>query len=700
MENIVKNIALVGNPNSGKSSVFNLITGMHQKVGNFPGITVEKKTGVKKLSSGKTVKFIDLPGTYSLFATSADERTVVQVLTQEDNEDYPDAIIYVADCNNLERHLLLFTQIADLGFPMLLVLTMDDIAASKGWKINAEILAQELHTQVLIVNGRTGKGMEELMHIIDADGFNSGVWYNLTQQERIIAELFSNKINIRNYYTALVLVHQYQKLSFLTHDTKAEIHRGIQQENYLPLHGQMEEIMVRYRMLQPIILKSLSRKFSAQQSLSDKIDVVLTHKILGPIIFILLLAIVFNAIFSWSAIPMEWIDQGFMALASWIKSFSDDSFFSKFIYEGLIPGMAGIAIFVPQIALLFLLISILEEVGYMARAVYLFDHILQRWGMNGRSLVSLISGGACAIPAIMSTRTISNWKERLITILVTPFISCSARLPVYTILVAFVIQDDNKFYFIDKKALIFILLYLLGAVMAILSAWMLNKILKNQDYSYLLMELPSYKIPSMRNIGINVWEKVTSFIFGAGKIIIIVSLLLWLLSSYGPPKQMKDVQAKVQAEVIDKRLSAGESKALMSRYTMENSYAGIMGRAIEPVIAPLGFDWKIGIALITSFAAREVFVSSMATLYSIGNSENEYTISQKMSKLTNAHTGKKLFDRGTSVALLLFYLFALQCMSTLAVVRRETGTWKYPIFQFIYMGGVAYLSAWVAQMIF
>lgn len=700
MEKSLRNIALVGNPNSGKSSVFNLITGMHQKVGNFPGVTVEKKVGVKKLASGKSVKFIDLPGTYSLFASSADERTVVQVLTQTDNEDYPDAIIYVADCNNLERHLLLFTQIADLGFPLILVLTMDDLAASRGWKINSTILEQELHTKVVTVNGRTGKGIDNLLNFVTSEQFTTSVWYNATPMEDNIIASMEEVANVKSRYASLLWVHQYQKLNFLSHTSKSKIHDILRNNNYQPLHGQMEEIMERYKQLQPIVLKVLSRKFSSQQSLSDTIDTILTHNILGPLIFILLLVFVFNAIFSWSVAPMTWIDQGFMQLAAWIKSNAEDNFISHFIYEGFIPGLAGIAIFIPQIALLFLLISLLEEVGYMARAVYLFDHLLQRFGMNGRSLVSLISGGACAIPAIMSTRTISNWKERLITIFVTPFISCSARLPVYTILVAFVIQEDKRYYGIDKKALIFIMLYLLGAIMALLSAWVLNKILKNKDYSYLLMELPSYKIPSLYNIGINVWDKVTSFVFGAGKIIIIVSTILWLLSSYGPPKQMERAKERAYSESVANHLSAEDSELLSARYKMENSYAGVLGRAIEPAIAPLGFDWKIGIALVTSFAAREVFVSSMATLYSIGSSEDNNTINQKMSKLTNAHTGGKLFDRGTSLALMVFYLFALQCMSTLAVVRRETGTWRYPILQFVYMGAIAYIAAYIVQAIF
>jgi ferrous iron transport protein B len=694
---IPKLIALLGNPNAGKSSVFNIITGLRQKIGNFPGVTVEKHSGICRLPSNKEIIILDLPGTYSLFPTSIDERIVLNCLTNKKDIDYPDAVIYVADVCNLERHLLLFTQIADLGFPMLLVITMNDLALAKGIKVNFDALSDSLHTPIVVVNGNNGLGKENLFNAIENNNFTTSVWYKQSEVEKKFSTSIQANFDYKNSYLALLIGHHFAKLPYLSHQQKADLSVLRDNESFNSISIQMDEILERYKTIQPIIINNSTYKVSTGNTISDKIDNILTHKIIGPILFLCIMVIVFNSIFTWSSIPMDFIDNLFRRLQLLVIQNSNGDFVSRFIAEGLLPGLGGIMMFIPQIAILFFLISILEEVGYMSRVVYMFDRIMQRFGMNGRSIVALISGGACAIPAIMSTRTISNWKERLITILVTPLISCSARLPVYTMLVSFLVIDNRSYFGFNKKTIIFTALYLIGAVFALLSAWVFKKILKSHDFSFLLLELPSYKVPSIRNILHNVFEKVGSFVVDAGRIIIIVSLVLWVLSSYGPTKSMENGKILAEKYIQENNLDSIEAKHIYASYKMESSYAGLIGKAIEPAIAPLGFDWKIGIALISSFTAREVFVGTMATLYSIGDDYTEESLHNRLAKQKNKITGKQLFDRGTAAALIMFYLFAMQCMSTLAVVKRETHSWKWPLVQFVFMGILAYSSAWLAQ---
>lgn len=689
-----KKIALLGNPNSGKSSLFNQLTGLRQKVGNFPGVTVERKSGYAKLKEDTEVLIVDLPGTYSLYPTSADERIAVNALLDKGNKDYPDLIIYIADVTNLERHLLLLTQVVDLGFPLLVALNMNDVAEEQHLQCDAIKLSEELNLEVVKINGRTGAGLEvlkeKISQLLSQDQWERvSDFYTLIPQEQMIVEEVRHLLPTRNDYHALLLVHHLSWLGFLTEDEKQNIQNIRDKHAFHPINNQLDEIMNRYKKFSPILPRILNRSYTTAKTLTDKVDAVLTHKIIGPFIFFMLMFFVFQAIFSWSALPMDYIDESFAMLSVSLQRALPVNLFTRLLTEGLIPGISGILVFVPQITILFLLITLLEEVGYMSRAVFMFDSIMQKFGLNGRSIVSLISGGACAIPAIMSTRTISNWKERLTTIMVTPLISCSARIPVFAILIGFV-MPSYKIGFFNAQGLVFMGLYLFGVVAALTAAFVFKKVLKTEEYSFLMLELPEYRQPHWKNVFYTVYDKVRSFVFGAGKIILIISLILWFLASFGPPKMMKMASDVATIESSLLHYDAQQTALYVASKKLEFSYAGYAGRFIEPVIKPLGFDWKIGIALITSFAAREVFVGTISTLYSIGRDADNLTIRQKLQQEKN-NEGKPVFTSAVSLSLILFYLLAMQCMSTLATVYRETRSWKWPAIQFVYMTGAAYL---------
>jgi ferrous iron transport protein B len=466
-------------------------------------------------------------------------------------------------------------------------------------------------------------------------------------------------------------------------------------EGFNGLRLQIVETMRRFELFTPVLQKAVQKK-AEKTTLSDRLDGVLTHKIWAPVIFFGIMFLVFQAVFAWASYPMDWIEMGFGAAAETLRSILPAGWFTDLLTEGVISGLGGIVVFVPQIAILFLLVTLLEEVGYMSRAVFIFDKLMQQFGLNGRSVVALVSGGACAIPAIMSTRTIGNWRERLITILVTPLISCSARIPVYTVLIGFVVPEGRLIGVFNLQGLAFMGLYLMGIAAALGSAWVFKKILKSSEPSWLMMQLPPYRLPVWRNVGITIWEKTSAFVLEAGKVILVASIILWALASYGPSAKME--AAKVEATQIaqQKNLDETATNNLVASYEIEASFAGHLGKFIEPVIQPLGFDWKIGIALITSFAAREVFVATMATIYSIGSTDDEATIHDRLALAQNPVTGAKVYTAATAGSLLVFYVFALQCMSTLAVVRRETGGWKWPLIQFSFMGVLAYLGSWIA----
>ena len=701
-------LALAGNPNSGKSSIFNLLTGLNQKIGNFPGVTVDKKLGKLQLSDCPPITLIDFPGTYSLYPNSLDERIVVQTFSNPSDPNFPDAILYIADITKIEQHLLLVTQLRDLGLPIILVLNMADLAEREGLELDILQLSNFLKMPLVKVSSRSGSGVNQLKDLIsrvvkesDDHHIRKSFTRFTPEETKLISGVQQFFSDVRTPYQALLIGHHHQWLPFLSNDQKENIAQLVKDLGFESLHHQVKETMKRYDLFTPAIAKALKRPQQKKEfTTTDKLDQVLTHPFWGTIIFFSLMLLVFQAIFAWASFPMDLIDFGFATLGESIKSVLPAGWFTDLITDGIIAGLGGILIFIPQIAILFFLISILEEVGYMARAAYLFDRSMQFFGLNGRSLVALISGGACAIPAVMSTRTITNWKERMITIMVTPLISCSARIPVYTILIGFVVADVTILGIFNLQGLAFMGLYLLGIAMALIAALVFKLVLKSRGSSFLMLELPEYRRPVMRNVWVNVWEKVKTFTVEAGKVILVISIVLWFLASYGPTKAMQLASDTAQKEAAEMGLSETDAEDLLASKKIEASYAGILGKAIEPAIQPLGFDWKIGIALITSFAAREVFVSTMATIYSIGSTDDEASIKQRLASAVNPDTGQKVYTLATSLSLLVFYVFAMQCMSTLAVVKRETKSWKWPLLQFFYMSILAYLASLLVYNLF
>lgn len=702
----VLNVAVLGNPNCGKSSIFNKLTGLRQKVGNFPGVTVDKKVGYLTSPSGVEVKILDFPGTYSLYPNSQDERIVVQSFTNPADENYPDVLLYVVDVTKLEKHLLLFTQLCDLGLPVILVLNMADIAEREGMEVDAAFLREQLKTPVIKVSARTGSGIaeigKELDHFIEQPRNlqRDEPFYPFSKIEQQVIQQLEPDFPGFSPYQLLLLSHHYEWLSFLD-DAQKDLIKGVVEKTQMDsLRLQVDETMRRFDHFTPIALHAIKQERASSSPVTDALDRVLTHRILGPVIFMVLMLFVFQAIYAWATYPMDWIEGLFGWMTVQLQAVLPDGWFSSLLTDGVLAGLGGIMVFIPQIAILFLLISILEEVGYMARAAYMFDRLMQTFGLNGRSIVALISGGACAIPAIMSTRTIGNWKERLITILVTPFISCSARIPVYTVLIGFVVPATTVWGIFNLQGLAFMGLYLLGIIAALGSAFIFKLILRTRESSFLMLELPEYRTPVLRNVGLTVWEKVKTFIVEAGKIIMIISVVLWVLASYGPPKEMaqavQDAEALAEAQSLDEIQTAD----LVAAKQIEASFAGHLGKFIEPAIQPLGFDWKMGIALITSFAAREVFIGTMATIYSIGSKEDEFSIRDRMARERDPETGLKVYTMATSLSLLIFYVFAMQCMSTLAVVRRETKSWKWPVIQFVFMTALAYFGSLLVYQLF
>ena len=695
-------IALVGNPNSGKSSLFNKLTGLRQKTGNFHGVTVEKKSGRLVLPNGEEAHLIDLPGAYSLYPTSSDERIVLNVLTDPANENYPDAVIYVADATNLEKHLLLLTQVRDLGVPCLLALNMSDMVEEEGIIVDEKKLADFLEMPTVKVSGRTGANIDRLKeaisHLVNDPENRSAQFYEFNKTEQSVVQRIQSIFKNKNPYRSKLIAHHYEQLPFLTAEEKRAIAVICQEESFKDLSFQISETLERFNKFVPV-LKSVVTNTGKKSTFTDKIDIVLTHRVFAPLIFIAIMFLVFQAIYAWAAYPMEWIESGFSALSQFVTASFPSGWFTDLLTEGVIAGLGGILVFIPQIAILFLLISILEEIGYMSRAVFIFDKLMQQFGLNGRSVVALVSGGACAIPAIMSTRTISNWKERLITIMVTPLISCSARIPVYAVLIGFVVPNETVMGVFNLQGLAFMGLYLLGIGAAFMSALVFKIILKSGEKSFLMMELPSYRWPVWQNIWQNILEKVSTFVFEAGKVIMVISIILWFLASYGPTDAMNVAESQALAAAQASSLDEAATADLVAAKKIEASFAGHIGKSIEPAIAPLGFDWKIGIALITSFAAREVFVGTMATIYSIGSSADEQTIHDKLASAKNPVTGAKVYTAATSLSLLIFYVFAMQCMSTLAVVKRETGSWKWAFLQFVYMSTLAYLGSLITYQL-
>ncbi|GAB3713656.1 ferrous iron transport protein B [Flavobacterium koreense] len=689
-------VALIGNPNTGKTSVFNQLTGLHQQVGNYPGITVEKKIGSCKLSENVKATILDLPGTYSLNASSIDENVVIELLMNKKDENFPNVVVVVTEVENLKRNLLLFTQIKDLEIPTILVINMSDRMKLKGIELDIPHLEQELKTKIALVSSRKNLGIDKIKDLIL--NYKSLSTEPCLNASSIDVEYFDK---LRKAFPNQLV---YKLWLVITQDVNfLNLERNEMKSSFTKSHAdlrrlQQKETIKRYQFINDTLKIGQTIDNTKASDIRNKLDRVLTHKIFGYLIFFFILFGIFQSIFDWSSIPMDFIDSTFANLASYAKTHLPAGEFTDLISEGIIPGIGGILIFIPQIAFLFLFISVLEESGYMSRVVFLMDKLMRRYGLSGKSVVPLISGTACAIPAIMGARNIENWKERLITILVTPFITCSARLPVYAILIALIIPEERVLGFISLQGLTLMVLYLLGFVVAIFSAYILNKILKISSKSYFVVEMPSYKIPLFKNVAINVLEKTKAFVFGAGKIILALSIILWFLGSHGPDKDFKNAQKIVEQEVYSSPTPINPSVIpdRISEYKLEHSYIGYIGKSIEPVIKPLGYDWKIGIAVVSSFAAREVFVGTLATIYSVGShSDEEATIKNRMEAEINPD-GTKIFNFATGISLLLFYAFAMQCVSTLAIVKKETNSWKWPIIQLVFMSGFAYVTALIA----
>ena len=688
-------VALIGNPNVGKTSVFNELTGLNQQVGNYPGITVEKKQGVCKLNETTKAKIIDLPGTYSLNASSIDENVVIELLLNKNDEDFPDVAVVVTEVENLKRNLLLFTQIKDLEIPTILVINMADRMKLKGIELDIPVLEKELKTKIALISSRKKIGIDYLKDLIL--NYNTLSTEPCLNASSIDPDYFNN---LRRAFPNQLLYKLWlvitQDVNFLNLD-RNEIKSSFTKSHSDLKKLQQKETIKRYQFINDTLKLGQKIDVSKATDIRAKIDRVLTHKIFGYVIFFGILMLIFQFLFDWSSIPMDFIDETFANLSSLAKQHLPAGEFTNLISEGLIPGIGGIVIFIPQIAFLFLFISVLEESGYMSRVVFLMDKIMRKFGLSGKSIVPLISGTACAIPAIMSARNIENWKERLITILVTPFTTCSARLPVYAILISLIIPEKRIFGFLSLQGLTLMALYLIGFGMAVFSAFLLNKYLKLSCKSYFVVEMPSYKIPMFKNVGINVLEKTKAFVTGAGKIILALSVILWYLGSHGLSDDFNNAEKIITQQNQNKTISTEEFEDQINSFKLENSYIGYMGKAIEPAIRPLGYDWKIGVAVVSSFAAREVFVGTLATIYSVGShSEEETTIKNRMAAEVHPETGKKVFNFATGISLLLFYAFAMQCISTLAIVKKETNSWKWPIIQLVFMSGFAYITSLIA----
>ncbi len=694
-------VALAGKPNSGKSSLFNQLTGLNQKVGNFPGVTVDKRTGIAELDEFTNAEILDLPGTYSLYPRSLDEKIVAEVFADRKGVHFPDKVVLVADTTNLKNCFLLLTQLIDLKIPTILALNMVDVAAKSGMSIDIKVLASLFDVPVVFINARKGQGIEKLKKmLLQPLKASDKKIFAIAKEIMPAVEMVKVELGLSSDYEAYQFLQQKDHYQFLSDQQRKFIKELGIQHNVFPGKYQGAETILRYGFIQEVLNKIVIRSANPEwNKRSHQLDKIFTHKIGGYLIFFSVLFLIFQSIFTMAQIPMDFIDSSFANLANYLSKNLPEGPLFEMIAQGIVPGIGGIVIFIPQIAILFAFIAILEETGYMARVVFLMDKIMRQFGLNGKSVVPLMSGWACAIPAILATRTIENWKDRLITIFVIPFMSCSARLPVFAILVALIVPDDYVLGVFNLQGIALMGLYLLGFLAAILSAWVMKIILKSKERSFLIMEMPSYRMPKWSNVGYTIVEKTKAFVFEAGKVILAISIILWVLASYGPSDEMNKAKEVVHAQHPELKVSHDEFNNEVAAYKLEHSYAGIIGKGIEPVIRPLGYDWKIGIALITSFAAREVFVGTIATIYSLGSTEEQSTIKKRLQNEINPETGGPRFTPAVGFSLLIFYTFAMQCASTLAVVKRETKGWKWPIIQLVYMTTLAYVFALITFQI-
>ncbi|MFN8290148.1 MAG: ferrous iron transport protein B [Chitinophagaceae bacterium] len=697
-------IALVGNPNSGKTSLFNCLTGLNQKVGNFPGVTVDKKTGTTSLSPSLTAEVIDLPGSYSLYPRRLDEWVSYRVMLNQDKDIKADVVVAVADASNLKRNLLFCTQIIDLKVPVVIALTMMDMARKKGIRIDLAALERELGVPVVAVNPRKNKGIAQLKKAVE---LTSQQLYQSPVRDFIDNKAFAEAsvVQVKQHFPD---ISDYAAIHYLINHESFDLPAALQDtiENielsnkFNPTKTQAEEILQRYNRIKQIMQQAVSEPDPLQKTLfTEKLDNVLLHRRWGYLILLAVLFLLFQSVFWLAQYPMDWIDLGFTKVSHALSSSLPNTRWTDLLINGVIAGLSGILVFVPQIMILFGLITLLEDSGYMARISFLSDRLMRSVGLNGKSVMPMISGFACAVPAIMSARNIENRKERLLTILITPLMSCSARLPVYTILIGLVIPKTYLLGFLSVQGLVMMGLYLLGLVMALIVSYVAKWFIKIKEKSFFILELPAYRSPRWNNVVTTMISKAKIFVLNAGKIIMIISLVLWGLSSFGPGNTMQKVTEKYAILKAQPGADPGQLDHRLQAEKLESSYAGILGKSIEPVISPLGYDWKIGIALVTSFAAREVFVGTMATLYSVGDDQDSRLLKEKMKSATRPD-GQPVFTLASGLSLMIFYVFAMQCMSTLAVVKRETRSWKWPIIQLVYMTGLAYVMSWLVYQLF
>lgn len=671
----VKHILLVGNPNVGKSTIFNLLCNKNQKTGNYAGVTVASHQGTY-IHQGEEVEIVDLPGSYSIYPTSEDEAIFTKYLIEE-QEKYS-GVIYIADALNLKRSLLLFQQIKDLGIPVLVVLNQMDLAEKRGLHIDSKKLETLIGNRILKTNAKANIGIEEIRNAIRNNEFSVSdkAFFDIPSENLGLVFKISRQINETNFYKVWTLIAADTYLGKLE-SVKTQLNQE-DRKCMVPKRLQVQETIRRYQQIDGYMSQIISKKPQFKELLTEKLDKVLVHPILGYLVFAIILLTIFQSVFFIAEYPMNWIDGSFAWLSQFTKTHLPEGPINSLLSDGIIPGIGGIVIFAPQIGILLYFLYLLEDSGYMARVIFLMDRFLRPFGLNGKSIVPLVSGTACAIPAIMSTRNIENVKERLITILITPFMTCSARLPVYSIIIALIFSDET-IWGIQYKALALFAMYFLGFVTALISAFILKYFIKNKGKTFLVMDLPAYKMPLWTYDFKLVLGKVWEFITGAGKIILAVSVILWVLSYFGPKdeKQLFQVQSEVK---------------------LENSYLAKIGRQMEPAIAPLGYDWKMGVGILSSFAAREVFVGTMSTLYSLDDEAEEQTVIEKM-KADVKPNGEKVFNFATGISILIFYAFAMQCISTIAVVYRETKSWKWTAIQLVFMSGLAYFVSMIAYQI-
>jgi ferrous iron transport protein B len=698
-------VALVGNPNSGKSTLFNALTGLNQKIANFPGVTVEKKTGFCAIEnkSGEIVsaEIIDLPGTYSLYPKTLDEQIPFRVLCDPENESHPDVTIIIADGTNLKRSLFLCSQIADLKKPAILAINMIDLVNYKGIRIDFVELSKKLGIKIFPMVGRKGIGVEELRKALGEEiPVHTTDFIDSKKFASEVIDGIRNEVHVNSDYGAFQIANNIETIKWFDNnpEKKEKIKSLLHLHSFDSTQQQAAETLERYKVITELMSQCVKTEvIKKRPEWSKHLDNILMHRFWGYIIFLTVLFLIFQAIFTFAKIPMDFIDNIFAGMGGYVHEHLPRGVLNDLLVNGIIAGLAGIIIFVPQIALLFAFIAILEDTGYMARVSFIMDRLMRSYGLNGRSVIPLISGVACAVPAILSTRTIQSWKQRIITIMVTPLMSCSARLPVYALIISMIIPSKPVWGFINRQGLVLMSLYMIGFLAAIGSAFLMKWFVKMRDRDYFIMELPLYRVPRWQNVGITIVDKVKIFLFDAGKVIIAISIILWFLSSRGPGEQFGNYQTQIDSLYEYENAANHQTINQLQAQRLEASYAGKMGKLLEPVIAPLGFDWKIGIALVTSFAAREVFVGTMSTIYSAGaDNKEELTVRDKMINEINPDTGQPRYTVAVGWSLMLFYAFAMQCMSTLAVVKRETNGWKWPIIQFVYMGVLAYLASLIA----